>query len=72
MHDKHTHTLKLQEMIKMSLILVDQRSIFPIYCHNKMLMCIIPLKYLCSPFSEQRYRFFHVCIVSKEYCYLEL
>ena len=31
---------------------------FPIYCHNKMLMYTIPLKYLCSPFPEQRCVFF--------------
>ena len=56
----------------MSLILVDPRDIFPIFCHNKMLMYTIPLKYLCSPFPEQRYVFFfYVCIVYKEYCHLE-
>ena len=57
----------------MSLILVDPRDIFPIFCHNKMLMYNIPLKYLCSPFPGQRYVFFffYVCIVYKEYCHLE-
>ena len=46
----------------MSLILVDPWDIFPIYCHNKMLMYTIPLKYLCSPFPEQRYVFFFLCL----------
>ena len=48
----------------MSLILVDPWDIFPIYCHNKMLMYTIPLKYLCSPFPEQRYVFFFMFVLS--------